>query len=50
MWLCVVGLPVSAVLELQLNQLLCHEQMSNPKLAINLPEGFLVMCSRWQTS
>lgn len=32
-------LPASAVLELRLNELLCHEQMKNPKLAINLPEG-----------
>jgi len=31
------------VLELRLNELLCHEQMKNPKLAINLPEGFVIV-------
>jgi len=40
----VAELPASAVLELRLNELLCHEQMKNPKLAINLPEGFVIMC------
>jgi len=42
----VAELPASAVIELRLNELLCHEQMKHPKLAISLAEGWDVDISR----
>jgi len=44
--LCVAELPASAVIEQRLTELLCHDQMKHPKLAINLAQGcppFLIL-------